>query len=444
MTTREILRRRAPRRALAALCALPVLAISACGEDVPAGSVAKVGDSKIEKTEFDRWMKIAAISSQGPTAPGAPKPAGPQIPQPPDFKQCIDQKKKTAPKPAKGQPQTTDEQLKTQCKTEYEGLRDQVMQLLIQNEWVEGEAKEQGVKVSEADVKKAFAQQKKQSFPKEKDYQEFLKTSGFTEADILFRVRLEQLSNKLREKVVKGKDKVDDKQIQAYYDKNKARFAQPERRDLRVVLTKNEGRANEAKRALEGGGSWQSVAKRFSIDQASKNQGGKLLAVAKGQQEPALDKAVFAAKRNQLTGPVKTQFGFYVFEVQKITPKSQQSLEQAKATIRGILASENQQKALNKFIDDFKKQWKEETVCAKSYVTADCSNAPKKKSTTGQAPPGAVPNQGGQPGQAPQQAPPGAQPVPQDPSGGQAPPPGAAPPQGPPPGAAPPPQQPGE
>src|SRR3712207_8034066 len=56
----------------------------------------------------------------------------------------------------------------------------------------EGEAKERDVKVSDAEVQKAFEQQKKQSFPKEKDYQQFLETSGFTEEDVKFRVRLEE------------------------------------------------------------------------------------------------------------------------------------------------------------------------------------------------------------------------------------------------------------
>ena len=49
-------------------------------------------------------------------------------------------------------------------------------------------------------------------------------------------------SNKIRDEVVKGKDKVSDKAITDSYNKNKARFAQPEQRDLRVVLTKEEGR----------------------------------------------------------------------------------------------------------------------------------------------------------------------------------------------------------
>jgi foldase protein PrsA len=368
------------RRAVLCALVLPALVLAACGGDnVPGNAVAKVDDELITKKSFDHWMNVAAISAQGPAQGGkAPKA---QIPDAPEYTQCVANKKKTAPKPAKGQPKPKDSDFKAQCKQEYEGLRDQVMQLLIQNQWVTGEAKEQNVKVSDAEVKKQFEQQKKQSFPKEKDYQEFLKTSGFTEEDVLFRVRLEQLSNKLREKVTKGKDKVTDAQIKAYYEKNKKRFAQPERRDLRIVLTKEKSRAEAAKKALEGGQSWKSVAKKYSIDQASKNQSGELLAVAQGQQEPALDKAVFGAEKGKLTGPVKTQFGWYVFEVTKTTKASQQTLQQASQTIKGILASENQQKALDKFIKSFQKEWKAKTNCRKAYVTQDCKNAPKQKTT---------------------------------------------------------------
>jgi foldase protein PrsA len=418
-----------PARALAALCALaiPALALSACGGDnVPGNAVAKVDDKLIKTDTFNHWMKIAAISAQGPAQGG--KATQPKIPVPPEFTACIADKKKTTPKPAKGQPKPKDSDFKAQCKQEYEGLRDQVMQLLIQNEWVTGEAAQQGVKVSDAEVKKAFDQQKKQSFPKEADYKKFLQTSGFTEADVMFRVRLEQISNKLREKIVKGKDKVSDAQIKAYYEKNKARFAQPERRDLRIVLTKDEAKAKEAKAAIDGGQSWKSVAKKFSIDQASKNQGGVLLAVAKGQQEPSLDKAVFGAEKGELSGPVKTQFGWYVFQVTKVTPKSQQTQQQASQTIKGILASENQQKALDKFIKDFQKEWKEKTNCRKGFVTQDCKNAPEQKTGTDVAP-GAVP--GGGAAQGGQSVQPGA------PQPGQAPP-GSAPPGSAPPGSAPP------
>src|SRR4051812_36968788 len=215
-----------------------------------------------------------------------------------------------------------------------------------------------------------------------------------SQEDILFRVKLDTLSNKLREKVTKGKDKVTDQQIAQYYNKNKARFAQPERRDLRIVLTKTVDKANQAKAAIQGGQPFKTVAKKFSIDQASKSQGGVLLAVAKGQQEKALDQAVFKASKGQLVGPVKTQFGYYVFKVQKITPASQQSLAQAKETIKQLLASQNQQKALDGFVKDFREKWKGKTNCKSGYVTQDCKNAPKQKKTA-TTPPGAVPQPNG-------------------------------------------------
>jgi foldase protein PrsA len=255
------------------------------------------------------------------------------------------------------------------------------MQLLISFEWIEREAEEMKIKVSDAEVRKEFDTQKKQSFPKDADYKKFLKESGQTEEDILRRVKLDTLSNKIRDKVTKGKDKVSDAQVRAYYEKNKQRFAQPERRDLRIVLTKTEARAEQAKKALDSGDSWTAVAKKYSTDQASKGQGGKLPAVAKGQQEKALDDAVFGAARGKISGPVKTQFGYYVFEVEKVTKASQQTLQQASPTIKQLLASENQQKALDTFVKDFRKTWRDKTECREGYTTPDCKNGPKPTPT---------------------------------------------------------------
>ncbi|MEA2295172.1 MAG: foldase protein PrsA, partial [Solirubrobacteraceae bacterium] len=194
------------------------------------------------------------------------------------------------------------------------------------------------------------------------------------------------LSNKIREKVTKGKDAVTDAQITAYYNKNKARFAQPERRDLTIVLTKTQAKAQVALKAIQGGMSFAAAAKKYSIDQASKAQGGKLSGVAKGQQEKALDAAIFKAPKGKLVGPVKTQFGYYILEVSKVTPAKQQSLEQSKASIQQILTSDSQRKALDKFGKDYRKRWKAETSCRKGFTTADCKNGPKTQSTATTAP----------------------------------------------------------
>ncbi|HWI08038.1 MAG TPA: peptidyl-prolyl cis-trans isomerase [Solirubrobacteraceae bacterium] len=351
------------------------IALAACGDSVPGNSVASVDGDNITREQFTHWLGIAASTSQ---PQGSDKVAY----NPPQYTACVANKKKNAPKPAKGQPQQTDAQFRTQCKQEYEGLRDQVMQFLILEKWVNGEAEDQGVKVSAAEADKEFNEAKKQSFPQEKDFQEFLKQSGMTVNDAKFQVRFNTVYTKLREKAVKGATKVSDKAVADFYEKNKARFATPATRDLRVVLTKTEDKANEAKQALEAGQSWSAVAKKYSIDQASKAQGGALLGIAKGTQEKAFDDAIFAAKKGELTGPVKTQFGYYVFQVQKITEAKQQSLKEATPAIKQQLDAQNKQKADDEFNTALRKKWKERTNCADAFVMSQCKNAPKPKTNT--------------------------------------------------------------
>jgi foldase protein PrsA len=371
-----------------ALLGLSAIAISACGNDVPSGAVATVGDESISQQEFDRWFKTAsAAQAQGGQA---------AEPDPPDFEKCVATKKKL-PQP-QGQDKPSDSELKKQCKTEYETLRTQVMQFLIQAEWVQQEAEKQDVNVTDAQINKSLEDQKKQAFPNEKAYKEYLKSSGLTEEDVLFRVKLDQLQQKLTQKITEDSKKVTDQDIEAYYEKNKKRFAQPERRDLRVVLTKTEAKAQEAKQALEDGDSFKQVAKQYSIDEASKAQGGKLPAITKGQQEKAFDEAIFSADKGELVGPVKTQFGWYVFEVDKVTEASQQTLEQSKETVRNLLRSQGQQKALDEWIKNFREDYKDETSCADDFRIAECSNAPKEETDTG-------PASGGNPGGTPQPAP---------------------------------------
>jgi foldase protein PrsA len=352
---------------------LSAFAISACGNDVPSGAVATVGDETITQDDFDKWLSTAA---RGQAQGGAAA-----VPDPPDFEKCVAAKKKQ-PLP-QGQERPSDSSLKKQCRTEYDTLKTEVMQFLIQAEWVQQEAEEQDVKVSDKEIKQSFEDQKKQAFPNDKAYKEFLKSSGMSEEDILFRVKLDQLQQKLTAKITQDANKVTEADISEDDDKNKKRFAQPERRDLLVVLTKTEAQANQAKAALEDGQSFKQVAKEYSIDEASKAQGGKLPAVTKGQQEKAFDDAIFDAKRGELVGPIKTQFGWYVFEVDKVTPASQQTLDESKEAIRNLLRSQGQQQALDKWIKSFREDYKDKTDCADDFRIAECSNAPEDKTETG-------------------------------------------------------------
>src|SRR6476619_4037522 len=205
-----------------ALLVVAVLGVSACGGGgVPGNSVATVGDQTIKRDTFDHWMKIIAISQASQTNPAAAKTA--TVPDAPDFKACIADKKKTAAKPAKGQPEPTDAQLKTRCQQPYDMFKTQVLGFLIRSTWLDQEANRLKVKVADKTIVKQIDDIKKQQFAQKGSYEKFLQ-------------------NQITTKVTKGKDKVTDAQIEAYYNKNKSRFSSPERRDLRIVLTKDKAK----------------------------------------------------------------------------------------------------------------------------------------------------------------------------------------------------------
>jgi foldase protein PrsA len=315
---------------------------------VDSSDAAKIEDvGSISKQQFNHWYSVVASQPQ----PGQKKPKAPPSP---DSKQG-------------------------------KALKQQVMQFLISADWIIGEAKDRGITATDDEVKRQFDQTKKQSFPNDKAYQKFLKTSGQTVDDLLFRVRLDVLSNKIREQLTSKSSDVSNDQIKAYYEKNAQQFSQPERRDLEVVLTKAEAKANQAKQRVQAGQKWSKVAKDLSVDPASKNQGGKLLGVSKGQQDPAFDTAIFAAVQGKVAGPVKTGAGFYVFRVTKITKATKQSLQQSAAGIRQLLISQNQQKKLDQFSKTFRNKWRAKTDCANKYVISDCRNGREETQTT--APP---------------------------------------------------------
>ena len=180
-----------PRRFSALLGAFFVLplVLAACGGDsVPGNAVVKIGSDSIKTSEFDHWLQVAATTQQQQT--GVTGKA--QFRSRRSSPKCIANKKKAAPKPAKGQPKPTDATFKAQCEQEYSALRDQTMQFLISSAWIEGESADRGVKVADAEIKKDFDKQRQQSFPKDKDYATFLKSSGYIQEDLLYRIKVQE------------------------------------------------------------------------------------------------------------------------------------------------------------------------------------------------------------------------------------------------------------
>jgi foldase protein PrsA len=360
---------------ISALVSLAVvcLVVSSCG-GVPGDAVVQVNGNSITKTTFKHWLGVAAASS-------AQTPAKTVVPEPPSYTACIAHLKETEPKPAKGKKPKTEAALQTECETQYTSLKQEVISFLVSSEWVLGEAASLGVKISDNEVKKEFAKIKSQEFPKETDFKKFLASSGQTVSDLLLRVKIDALSAKVKTKVENVKPPTQ-AQIAKYYNENKSQYGKPESRDLLIVLTKGEAEAKKAKQEIASGKSFASVAKRASIDPTSKTKGGLLTGVIKGEEEQALSEAAFTAKQGVLSGPVKTPFGYYVFEVKAIHAGSEQTLAQAQAAIKQKMSATSKETALNTFVKQFTKKWKAKTNCASEYVVQDCKSYKTPKAST--------------------------------------------------------------
>jgi foldase protein PrsA len=371
-------------RILLALGAFFVAATTlvACGSSdnsVSGNAVANVDGTPITRTDYEKW---AAITAKGSAQSGAAA----VVPDPPTYTRCIATLRRQS-RPARGQPAPTDVTLRAQCRQQNEALVQQTMGTLIQNLWIEKEAKEEGVSVTDADVQRQLAQTKRQSFPTEKAYQRFLTQSGMTEADVLERVRIQALAAAITRKLQSSVAPVTDAQIQSYYNRNRDQFALPERRDVQLILTRTQAQANAAKSAVQNGTSWAAAARQYSTDAASKAAGGELKGVQQGQQDRAFDQAAFSANKGVIVGPVKGQFGYYVLRVTSITAARQTPLAEARAQIRGVLQQQGQQTKMSTFVRDFQQRWKDKTNCREGYVVQLCKNAPTPRTTSTAASP---------------------------------------------------------
>jgi foldase protein PrsA len=92
------------------------------------------------------------------------------------------------------------------------------MQVLVSYAWIEGEADELGLAVSDEAVSRSFRRQRRANFQTRRAFRRFLRDSGQTAADIRFRVRIDMLSTRIRRRVTAaGEATVTDAQVDAYH-----------------------------------------------------------------------------------------------------------------------------------------------------------------------------------------------------------------------------------
>ncbi|NJD87557.1 MAG: peptidylprolyl isomerase [Betaproteobacteria bacterium] len=147
-----------------------------------------------------------------------------------------------------------------------------------------------------------------------------------------------------------AKTPVDPEEVKKFYEANKSRFVQrEERRASHILLAvkpdapEAEQKAVEAKAAAIAAevrkkpASFAEVARRESKDPGSAAQGGDLGFFARGAMVKPFDDAAFGAKKDEIVGPVRTDFGWHVIRVTDVKPEKGKSLAEATPEIEAEL-----------------------------------------------------------------------------------------------------------
>jgi len=260
----------------------------------------------------------------------------------------------------------------------YEELKKAALGELFQSVWIQGLAEEMGVSVTKEEIAKELKKVETQQFKSAKQFQEFLKQSHYTPADVKERITIQALVKQIQEQIQEEPSVPSSREIEEYYEEAKAaQYTTPESRDIRTVLNKDKAKVEEAKAQLEKDDSvqsWEKVAKKYSTDPATKGKGGLQEGVSEGGVPEPLNAAVFAAPQGEVEGPVKDSRGYIVFEVMKITLEKVQSLEEVKSQISSQLAEQASQQNLAHVSRNFNSTWISRTFCAADFTIELCAN----------------------------------------------------------------------
>lgn len=204
------------------------------------------------------------------------------------------------------------EQMKTQAGKQV--LNNMVMEkVLIKN-----------YKVEDKEVDKKFDEMKKQYGDQ---FDTLLKQQGIKEETLKTGVRAQLAQEKAIEKTITDKELKDN-----YKPEIKASH----------ILVKDEATAKKVKEELGQGKSFEELAKQYSEDTGSKEKGGDLGFFGPGKMVKEFEEAAYKLKKDEVSEPVKSQFGYHIIKVTDIK-EPEKSFEQSKADIKKEIVQKKSQ-----------------------------------------------------------------------------------------------------
>lgn len=189
-----------------------------------------------------------------------------------------------------------------------------------------------------------YAEASKLSLDKDPDVQKQLDEAR---KEILIRAYLkEEIENTV---------KVTDEEAKKYYDANKDKLKEPEKINVSHILVDSEAEAKDILAKLKGGADFAALAKEKSKD-ASKEKGGEVGFIAKGQTAPEFEQAAFALQPGQISGVVKTQFGYHIIKVTEKQPEKLMAYDDIKDQLKQMMLSGKQKESFDALLKDLREK----------------------------------------------------------------------------------------
>ncbi len=239
-------------------------------------------------------------------------------------------------------------------KEAQDGLKKQLMEEFVLRTLLTNETNNKKIGVTDKEMQAAI-NQIKANIPPEKKIDDFLRENNIRREDIALGIKI----RKLVEMETGKKSKPTEKEISKFFTDNKEKFTTQDSVHVRHILvtidakddekTKAEKKArieNLRKQVLEGA-NFAEIAKNNS-DCPSKENGGDLGEIKKGQTVKPFEDAAFSQEINQIGPVVTTEFGHHVIQVLGRSPAKTVKLEEVKGKIAIYLEQQKQAEAFSK------------------------------------------------------------------------------------------------
>jgi peptidyl-prolyl cis-trans isomerase C len=251
----------------------------------------------------------------------------------------------------------------TQARFRSELLNEMLSELLIKDR-----ADRLNITVSPAEINDALGRLKSQyGFSSDEEFQQSLERSGLSRSEMESRLRDSLLTNKVFARELRSRADLSDRELRLRYDREREQYRRPERARVReiilipadwtrpVAVEEARQKATAAAERARQGGDFAALAREVS-DSPSKEAGGDLGVLARGELITLLDQAVFAAPAGTVVGPIETRSGFHVLRVEERLPSEVPGFDEVKDQLRKDASEETFKRDYKAYIERLRKE----------------------------------------------------------------------------------------